>query len=91
MPITVQLHNADLDELIVTVTDLNLEGAPEIVHQVRLPEDQLLAIAVQERAEGSTTGDIHWAVARASDPATTAERTVEVEAIGTVDLSANFG
>ncbi len=89
MAIVVQLHNADLDDLIVTVRDLNLTGQPVIVNQQRLPESQLLAISVQENAGGSS-GNILWHVARASDPDTNSERTVEVEAAKTVDLSANF-
>jgi hypothetical protein len=90
MAIVVQLHNADLDDLFVSVRDLNLAGQPFIVDGLRLPEDQLFAITVQENASGSS-GNILWRVARVSDPDRPAERSVEVEAATTVDLSANFG
>ncbi len=87
MPIIATLNNWDLADLFVTVIDLNLPGT--ILDNVRINEGQSIQIGVQPNRNG--TGDITWQVQRVDEPDVTAERTVEVTAASTINVTANFG
>jgi hypothetical protein len=89
MSIVVTVHNSDLADLFVTINDLNQAGSPAIVQSQRLNEDDIFQIAVQEGDDGST-GDIQWTVVRVDDPTATAQRTVEVSAADSVDVTTHF-
>jgi protein involved in polysaccharide export with SLBB domain len=80
--ITINLENADQNDLFVSVTDLNQAGSLVVLNQVRLNQGDTLSVEIQEDGHGS--GKVTWAAQRVDDARKTAHRTVMVDAGGTV-------
>lgn len=88
MSITVNLHNWDVADLEVVVTDLNVEP-PQVIFNQLLKYGETVAITIQENFSGY--GRVKWFAQRVDAPDKTAERTVEPSQYSNVDVTTHFG
>ena len=88
MAITVMLHNADIRDLFVSVSDLNQSGSPTVLSNLRLNQGQTGSVGLLEDGDGN--GNMTWIAQQASDASTTAQRTVSVTNASTVDVTTQF-
>jgi hypothetical protein len=89
MTISITLENTDHGDLFVSVTDLNVAGAPTILTSQRINEGQSFPLFVQE--DGHDNGRITWSARRCDDAIKTAQHTVSVGSGDTVDVTTQFG
>ena len=87
--ISIILENSDQGDLFVSVTDLNVAGAPTILTNQRINEGESFPLSVQE--DGNDNGSITWSARRCDDAIKTAQRTVSVSTGDTVDVTTQFG
>ena len=85
----VQLHNADIGDLFVTVQDLNTQNQ-DTVFNSRLNKNDVKDIDIQE--DGNGKGSVQWNATRADDPQKTANRTeYDLDNLASVDITTSFG
>jgi hypothetical protein len=85
----VQLHNADIDDLFVTVEDLNTQNHNTVFND-RLNKGDTKDIDIQE--DGNGRGSVTWNATRVDDPQKTASRTEsDLDNLASVDITTTFG
>lgn len=67
----VTLHNSDVDDIFLSVVDLNQPGEPQVLPVTRLNRDKKINIQVQE--DGDDHVRYRWAAQRTDDETKTAE------------------